>query len=115
MIDVSVRFVSRHVAHTRYPFSFQTAKHALYWRIIPTVSTTTHALAHAVMGIGGQGIDGYTQLELRRADSAVDLLQMGITDFIDRVRQADLQVQGRTSAELVNMVAHLMVNEVREC
>jgi energy-coupling factor transporter ATP-binding protein EcfA2 len=76
--------------------------------------STSPALVGLPMGIGGQGIDGYTQLELRRADGAVDLLQMGITDFIDRVRQADLQVQGRTSAELVSMVVHLMVNEVRE-
>lgn len=66
------------------------------------------------VGISGPGIDGYTRLELRRADGAVDLLHMGITDFIDRVRQADLQTQGRTSAELVSMVVHLMVNEVRE-
>ncbi|WP_223521767.1 NACHT domain-containing protein [Pseudomonas sp. GL-B-19] len=79
-----------------------------------TQPSTSPALVGLPMGIGGQGIDGYTQLELRRADGAVDLLQMGITDFIDRVRQADLQVQGRTSAELVSMVVHLMVNEVRE-
>lgn len=46
--DVSVRFLFRHVAHGRYPFSFQAAKHALHRRIIPTVSTTAHALAQAV-------------------------------------------------------------------
>lgn len=48
MTDVSVRFLSPHVAHGRYPFSFQTAKHALHRRVIPTVSTTAHALEHAV-------------------------------------------------------------------
>ncbi|WP_423205683.1 NACHT domain-containing protein [Pseudomonas kribbensis] len=62
-----------------------------------------------------QDVDGYTQLELHRADGAVDVLKMGITDFIDRMRQADRQTQGRTSAELVSMVVHLMVNEAREC
>ncbi|NBA98254.1 NACHT domain-containing NTPase [Pseudomonas sp. R5(2019)] len=66
------------------------------------------------MGAGGQGIEGITQLQLRTADGAVELLQMGVTEFIDRVRQADLMTQGRTSAELVNLVVHLIVNEVRE-
>ena len=48
MADASVRFLGRHVARGRYPFSFQAAKHALHRRIIPAVSTTAHALAHAV-------------------------------------------------------------------
>ncbi|MNU55876.1 NACHT domain protein [compost metagenome] len=66
------------------------------------------------MGPGGQGIEGITQLQLRTADGAVELVQLGVTEFIDRVRQADLVTQGRTSAELINMVVHLIVNEVRE-
>lgn len=48
MTDVAVRFLSCHVAHGRYPFSFQAAKHTLHRRVIPAVSTTAHALAHAV-------------------------------------------------------------------
>ncbi|MNT97509.1 hypothetical protein D3C72_2398520 [compost metagenome] len=59
-------------------------------------------------------INGYTQIELRRADGAVDLLQMGITEFIDHVRQADLQVQGRTSCELISMVVHAIVDVARD-
>ncbi|MNR69182.1 hypothetical protein D3C85_1942590 [compost metagenome] len=53
-------------------------------------------------------------MQLRTADGAVELVQLGVTEFIDRVRQADLVTQGRTSAELINMVVHLIVNEVRE-
>lgn len=46
--DVAVRFLSSHVAHSRYPFSFQAAEHTLHRRIVSTVPTTVHALAHAI-------------------------------------------------------------------
>lgn len=61
-----------------------------------------------------QAVEGYTQLKVVRADGAVDLMHMGIADFIDSVRKTDLQFQGRTSAELVSMVVHLLVNEERD-
>ena len=48
IIDVAVRFLSSHVAHSRYPFSFQAAEHTFHRRIVPTVPTTAHALAHAI-------------------------------------------------------------------
>jgi hypothetical protein len=52
LTNVSVRFLSRHVAYERYPFNSQAAKHSLYRCIIPTISTTapalTHTLAHAM-------------------------------------------------------------------
>ncbi len=48
MTDVSVCFLSRHVANGRYPFGFQASKDTLHRRVVIAVAPATHALAHAV-------------------------------------------------------------------
>jgi len=40
MADVSLHFLG--------PFSFKTSEHSFHRSVVPAVSTTTHALAHAV-------------------------------------------------------------------
>ncbi len=48
MADIALCFLRSSIAHGRYPFCFQAAKYALHWCVIPAVSSSTHALAHAV-------------------------------------------------------------------
>jgi hypothetical protein len=47
MTDIAVRLLSFHVAHRQYPFIFRAAKHTLYRRVMPAISTMGFALAHA--------------------------------------------------------------------
>src|SRR5690606_23674694 len=40
--------LGRHVAHGRYPLSFQAAEYTLHRRVIVAITSATHALAYAV-------------------------------------------------------------------
>lgn len=46
--DIPPSFMDSYIAYGRYPLCFQAPEHTLHRGIVPTVSTTTHALAHAV-------------------------------------------------------------------
>jgi hypothetical protein len=54
MTDVSVRFLSLHVAHGRYPFSFQAAKHALHRRVDAPMSSRSPRLIQISQNQGVQ-------------------------------------------------------------
>ena len=48
LADISLSLLGSYVASGRYPLCFQAAKYPFHRRIIPAVSSATHALAHAV-------------------------------------------------------------------
>ena len=48
LADISLSLLAGHVPSGRYPLCFQAAKYPFHRRIIPAVSSATHALAHAV-------------------------------------------------------------------
>ncbi|SFO82643.1 hypothetical protein SAMN03159304_05215 [Pseudomonas sp. NFACC24-1] len=48
MTEIPLSLLGRHVAHGRYPLSFQTAEYTLHRRVVVAITSATHALAYAV-------------------------------------------------------------------
>lgn len=48
MTDIPLSLLGCHVAHGRYPLSFQTAEYSLHRRVVVAIISVTHALAYAI-------------------------------------------------------------------